>query len=153
MKKRNRTYCSETCRLSYQKRHNLWSWREIKKSAVRNGTDASENNMTKEQLLRQYDGLMLCAENGKYGETKETVRKWMEGALDALVDDVRAERDREMVGWIETPLNTHDGVREKTVDDFIEYLRQKGNFVCPLDCGIEVEHTHPYGDIKKVYIK
>ena len=109
--------------------------------------------MTKEQLLRQYDGLMLCAENGKYGETKETVRKWMEGALDALVEDVRAERDREIVGWIETPLNTQDGVREKTVDDFVEYLQQKGNFVCPLDCGIEVEHTHPNGYIKKVYIK
>lgn len=56
--------------------------------------------MTKEQLLRQYDALMLCVENGKYGETKETVRKLMEGALDELVEDVRAERDREIVKWI-----------------------------------------------------
>ncbi len=38
--------------------------------------------MTKQDLLRNYDALMLCAENGKYGETKETVRKWLEWALD-----------------------------------------------------------------------
>lgn len=68
-------------------------------------------------------------------------------------EEVRAERDREIVEFLSTPLNTHDGVREKTVDDFVEYLSTKGNFVCPLDCGIEQEHTHPYGDIKKVYIK
>lgn len=39
--------------------------------------------MTKQELLRTYDALMLCAENGKYGETKETVRKWLEMALEA----------------------------------------------------------------------
>lgn len=38
--------------------------------------------MTKQELLDTYDALMLCAENGKYGETKETVRKWLDIALD-----------------------------------------------------------------------
>lgn len=39
--------------------------------------------MTKQELLDTYDALMLCAENGKYGETKETVRKWLDWAMDA----------------------------------------------------------------------
>lgn len=39
--------------------------------------------MTKQELLRTYDALMLCAEHGKFGETKETVRKWLECAVEA----------------------------------------------------------------------
>lgn len=39
--------------------------------------------MTKQELLRIYDALMLCADQGKYGETNETVRKWLEWAVDA----------------------------------------------------------------------
>lgn len=34
MKKRNRTYCSEVCRLTDQKKYNLHSWKEIKKRSV-----------------------------------------------------------------------------------------------------------------------
>lgn len=37
--------------------------------------------MTKQELLRTYDALMLCAENGKYGVNKEKVREWLEWAV------------------------------------------------------------------------
>lgn len=47
--------------------------------------------MTKQELLRTYDALMLCAEQGKYGETKETVRKWLEVALDEYFIDAHKE--------------------------------------------------------------
>lgn len=39
--------------------------------------------MTKQELLDIYDELVLCAEQGKYGDTKETVRNWLEWAVDA----------------------------------------------------------------------
>ncbi len=55
--------------------------------------------MTKQELLRTYDALMLCVENGKYGETKETVRKWLEWALDEYFVDAHKkgfEKGREI---------------------------------------------------------
>ncbi len=67
-------------------------------------------------------------------------------------EGVKAERER-IVEWCETPLNTHESVRAKTVDDIVAYLSPKEKFVCPRDCGIEQVHTHPGGDTKKVFIR
>lgn len=66
--------------------------------------------------------------------------------------DKRLEEERErIVEWCETPLNRHESVEVKTIDDVIDYLSPKEAFKCRMECGIEQVHTHPNGDIKKVF--
>jgi hypothetical protein len=90
----------------------------------------------------------------KIGVTPRHIKNWLRTTLLTEREaEVRREERERMVEWCETPLSTHEGVRAKTVEDVIEYLTPKEAFKCPMDCGVEQNHTHPDGNIKKVFIR